>query len=377
MATKSTIGMPKIKISFRQVVRDTAERSERGSVYLIIRDGTDGAEGVHSYKRASALRADQSKYTDDNYQYIADALAAGPSEVVVVAIGADAEIGGALDTIDKMGTSGRITVADGDADDYAALIAFAKSAEEEEIGWHVLTYGEGGSDCKHVENLSSKIVGNVVWRDSERGTTGGVDFLPRLAGILSACNVERSATMYEVTDLSDVAAAEAAEGQSAPDIETEINAGNLCLFNDHGTIRIARGVNTLQTVNDTDSTDDMRWIDVVETIDLMRDEIRDLFREQYLGKRKNSADNQANFVGELISMMSDFAKQDILDGDFDNTASVDADAMRTYWEAAGTDTSGMTDDEVKKKIIGREVYVQLTFKPSRAMEGLTVVGTLE
>jgi hypothetical protein len=371
VAVKSTIGMPKIKISFRQAVNETVDRSDRGTVYLIVRDGTDGAAGVHRYKRASALRADQAKYTEETYQYIADALAAGPSEVIVVAIGAEDEVSGALDTINKMGTTGRITVAGGDAEDFAALVSFAKNAEENDIGWHVLTYGEGGADCKHVENLSSKIVSNVVWKDSARGTTGGVDLLPRLAGILSACNVERSVTMYELDDLSDIAQSASA------DIDQEIDAGNLCLFNDHGVICIARGVNTLQTVDDTENTDMMRWIDIVEAIDLMRDEIRTLFRTQYLGKKKNSADNQANFVGDLIAMMNNLAKENVLDPDFDNTASIDVDAMRAYWESVGTDTSAMSDDEIKKKIIGREIYVQATFKPLQAVEGLTVAGTLE
>ncbi|MDO5548311.1 MAG: phage tail sheath C-terminal domain-containing protein [Eubacteriales bacterium] len=375
--TKTKIGMPKIKISFQQAANETVERSDRGSVYLVIRDETDGAEGVHTYKRASALLADQGKYTGENYRYISDALLAGPSEVVVIAIGEEDTVGAALEAIDKMGTTGRVTVADGTAEDYAALIAFAKTAQEEDIGWHVLTYGEGGADCKHVENLSSKIVGNVVWSDEERGTTGGVELLPRLAGILSACNVVRSATYYVLDDLIDIIAATPAEGETAADIEDEIDSGNLCLFNDHGTIRIARGVNTLQTLNDTDNTDDMRFIDVVETIDLLRDDIRSLFLNQYVGQVKNSADNQALFVGELITLMQDYASAEILDSDYDNTAAVDADAMRAYWEAAGTDTSEMSDDDIKKKIVGREVYVRMTFKPLRAMEGVTVVGTLE
>jgi hypothetical protein len=374
MATKSTIGLPKIIISFRQTATETAERSERGTVYLILRDGTDGTAGVHTYTRASALRNDQNKYTEGNYQYLTDALAAGPAEVIAVVIGEEDAVDDALAAIDKMGTNGRITVANGTAEDYAALVSFAKTAEEQALGWHVLTYGEGGADCKHVENLSSKIVGTVEWTDSDRGTTSGVEFLPRLAGILSACNVERSATMYEVADLCDVTAAEA---DDTPDIDKVIDAGNLCLYNDHGSVCIARGINTLQTINDVDNTDQMRFIDIVEIIDLLRDEIQTLFRTQYLGQRKNSADNQANFISDLISLMGNLEKQEILDDDFENTAAVDVDAMRAYWEAAGTDTGEMTDDDIKKKTIGREVYVQITFKPLGAMEGLTVAGKLE
>ena len=180
-----------------------------------------------------------------------------------------------------------------------------------------------------------------------------------------------------VDDGEDIIAATPAEGETAAEIEDEIDGGNICLFNDHGTIRIARGVNTLQTINDTDNTDDMRFIDIVETIDLLRDDIRSLFLNQYVGKTKNSADNQALFVGELIALMQDYAAREILNSDYDNTAEVDADAMREYWETAGTDTSEMSDDDIKKKIIGREVYVKMSFKPLRAMEGITVVGTLE
>ena len=119
----------------------------------------------------------------------------------------------------------------------------------------------------------------------------------------------------------------------------------------------------------------MRFIDVVEVIDLVRDEVKRMFLDSYVGKRKNSADNQGLFIGDVISYFADLASRDILDKNYDNMASVDAVAMRSYWESTGLDTTKMDDASIINRVIGRDVYVAMDFKPLQAMEGLTAAGT--
>lgn len=368
---KTKIGLPNIKITFKQAENEVIARSDRGTVVLIIRDDTDGSDGVHVYTQRSMLAADAAKFSTENYQYINDAMLAGPSQVTVIGIASAGAIADALAAADRLGYTGRLVVADGTADDYAAIVAYVKKAEAADISWHGLVYGVPSIDCKHVENLSSDNTAKVVWADSARGTTSGADALPLLAGILSACNVERSATYYVIDAIADIQA----NAESSTTIDADIDSGNLCLLRDQNKIRIARGVNTLQTINNTDSTNDMRFIDVVEVIDLVRDEVKRMFLDSYVGKRKNSADNQGLFTGEIISYFADLASRDILDKNYDNSASVDAVAMRSYWESTGLDTAKMDDAAIINRVIGRDVYVAMDFKPLQAMEGLTAVGT--
>ena len=298
-------------------------------------------------------------------------MTAGPNHVNVVALETEGSIQDALSVIDKCGEYGRITIADGTSEDYSALIAYVKKAEAAEEPFHALVYGVPGADSMHVENLSAVHCAKVVWKDA-RGTVPGDAFLPRLAGALCACNAERSASMFEFDDLDDFQTADSA----ATTVEEEINAGSLVLINKHGTVYLGTGINTLQSVNETNATNDMRYIDHVETIDELRIRISSLFYGKYAGAKKNSASKQALFVSDILTILNDMSEQEILDPEFDNTAEINTDAMREYWSSMGVGTADLTDDEIKKKTIGRSVFVRLTIKVVGAMEACVVEGIL-
>ena len=183
---------------------------------------------MHVYTQRAMLAADAAKFSAENYQYINDAMLAGPSQVTVIGIAGEGAIADALSAADRLGYTGRLVVAGGTADDYAAIVAYVKKAEAADISWHGLVYGVPGVDCKHIENLSSDNTAKVVWADSARGTTSGADALPLLAGILSACNVERSATYYVIDAIADIEA----NAESSTTIDADIDSGNLCLLRD-------------------------------------------------------------------------------------------------------------------------------------------------
>ena len=68
------------------------------------------------------------------------------------------------------------------------------------------------------------------------------------------------------------------------DLDAAIDGGSLCLFQDDDVIRVARGVNTLQTITG-DLTEDMKKITVVEAMDLIQEDIIRTFKTYYLGKK--------------------------------------------------------------------------------------------
>lgn len=373
MASKTKIGLPKIKISMTQTVRRSIERSSRGIVVLLVRDET---AGVHSYATLAELLSDKELYTAKNYQYITDALAAGPYSVTVITLATDDMVADVLSTIDELPYTGRIVMPDATSEETAEIIEFVKASESAENSWHALVYGAAQPDCRHVEALSAKQVTAVQWTDADRADSTAAEFLPRLEGVLSACNVMRSATNYELSDIAGWTTASGV-GKTDDEIESEIDAGFLCLYSYRGTISIARGVNTLQTVDETENTNDMRFSDIVETVDLVRDDIRELFRNNYLGKKKNDADNQGLFCGDVNTYLKLLQDDKILDTGDEYGAEIDVDAMRRALAEQGEDTAALTDAQIKQKTIGRQVYLKLYIKPLRAMEGLTVAGTLE
>ena len=158
-------------------------------------------------------------------------------------------------------------------------------------------------------------------------------------------------------------------------LDTSIDGGSLCLFRDDNVIRIARGVNTLQTVSG-DVTEDMKKIAVVEAMDLIQEDIIRTFKLYYLGKKKNTADNQALFVADVSSYLRALAEEGVVNKDEAISVSVDVSAMRAAWEAAGVSTADMTDAQVKKKPYRAQVFVSAQAHILDAMEDMTMVFTM-
>ena len=98
---------------------------------------------------------------------------------------------------------------------------------------------------------------------------------------------ESSCTSYVLEDLADVA-----------DIETDevstdewIDKGYFVLIVDDDEVKIAKGVNSLTTFTSTD-TEDMSHIIIVESMNLVIEDIATTFKQKYQGKYKNYLSNQ-------------------------------------------------------------------------------------
>ena len=73
----------------------------------------------------------------------------------------------------------------------------------------------------------------------------------------------------------------------------------------------------------------MQYIETVEAMDLIRDDIKSVFKETYQGKFKNKYKYQMLFVGAVRQYYSQLAGEDILDDEYDNTAEIDINAQRS------------------------------------------------
>ena len=158
-----------------------------------------------------------------------------------------------------------------------------------------LVTGQESADDIHVVNVAN----TAVTIRGEASSTAMALYLPRLGGVLAACPMDESVT-YKA--LEDLASAEPVE-----DVDASIDGGDLVLFADDDAVRIARGVNTLQTITG-DLTEDMKKIAVVEAMDLIQEDIIRTFKAYYLGKRKNTADNQALFVADILAYLTSLSE---------------------------------------------------------------------
>ena len=132
------IKQPNIDIAFKQKATSAINKSNRGIAILILKnDETENCPSYAVYKEITEFEAAKSKYSADNQQAINDIFTFPPSKVIVV--NADT-VANALTEIEINTPTGWITIADGEAEDFATLVSWAKTKESKKKGCFSMKY---------------------------------------------------------------------------------------------------------------------------------------------------------------------------------------------------------------------------------------------
>lgn len=357
------VTLPKILIKFQQLAASFVQRSERGIAILILRDDTEGGNGYAAYTDATELT--DAPYTDANKQAITDAMSFGPLRVGVAKIGSTDELAAGLALVTAQEKTGWITVVDGTSTDWTALVTWIKAREAEDKSWKAVVYNATAPDSMHVVNFVNT---SVTFADA-RGQKTGSSYTPALVGLLAACNVERGATNYLCSNLSRV------EVPESPD--TVVGAGKFILINDDDEVRVGVDVNSLTTTDGKTKTEDMKYIETVEAMDLLRDDIARTFREDYMGQYRNSLTNQMLFISAVNYYFQQLAASNILDQEHENSVEVDVAAQRSAWLGSGKSEAAEWDDAtVRSNTFKRTVYLAGDVKILGSMANLEFQVTL-
>lgn len=357
------VTLPKILIKFQQLAASFVQRSERGIAILILRDDTAGGNGYATYTDATELT--DAPYTDANKQAITDAMSFGPLRVGVAKIGSTDELAAGLTLVTAQEKTGWITVVDGTSTDWTALVTWIKAREAEDKSWKAVVYNATAPDSMHVVNFVNT---SVTFADA-RGQKTGSAYMPSLVGLLAACNVERGATNYLCSNLSRV------EVPESPN--TVVSAGKFILVNDDDEVRVGVDVNSLTTTDGKTKTEDMKYIETVEAMDLLRDDIARTFREDYMGQYRNSLTNQMLFISAVNYYFQQLAASDILDPEHENSVEVDVAAQRSAWLGTGKSEAAEWDDAtVRSNTFKRTVYLAGDVKILGSMANLEFQVTL-
>ena len=337
------VTLPKINITFKQLATSFIQRSERGVAVLIVRDATAGGNGYATYTDITEL--ENAPYTAANKQYITDCMTFGPLRCGVAKVGTDGTLADALALVTAHEKTGWITVAGGTSADWTALVSWIKAREKEAKSWKAVVFKAAAPDCMHVVNLYND---KVTFADS-RGEVTGEKYTPSLVGLLVACNVSRGATNYLCANLKD-------------DLEVHVGVD----------------VNSLTTTNGSTLTEDMKYVETVEAMDMMRDDITKAFRDEYLGNYRNSLNNQMLLISAINYYFLQLAQQDILDPEHANRASIDVAAQRSAWVGSGKSEAESWDDAtVRSNPFKRNVYLSGDVKILGSMVNLEFVVTLQ
>ncbi|MHC1723045.1 MAG: phage tail sheath C-terminal domain-containing protein [Aminipila sp.] len=360
------IGLPNVSLVFTGLGTSAVKRGSRGVACLIISDDTDKTFDFVEYTSIDDLTSNEiKKYTTTNLQYIKDVLAGIPSKLIV----ARRNVAGTLpDILAKI--KGKkldwIGLAEAETADQTALATWIKSVDtSEKKKYKCVVYNATTTDDIHVVNFANS---DVTFIDA-RGKVTGEKFVSRLIGMLAGLPLTRSAISYSFTDLKAVT--------EPADLASAVNTGKFVLYNDENIVRVARGVNSLVTTGDG-VTDDFKHIMIIETQDLIYNDIITTWKDSYKGKYKNSSDNQHLLIGAINSYFKALEKEGLLDDSYNNLARIDVEAQRTAnVPKYGADIVATWDDaKVLDMTVGTQVYIKADVKILNAMEDFSMIVSM-
>ncbi len=344
--------LPQIDITFSTLAVSAVKRSERGILALVLRDDTN-APGVSEHTRVTDVV--QEDWTGPNYDLIVKAFLGNPSKVII-ARGATTDLN-YNDQLNALKSKKFNWIAVPGIDELeTSLIASWVDSERTSGKMVKAVLPNTAANDESVANFATEgiVVGAKTYSASE--------YTARIAGILAGIGLDRSATYFELAEVEDIV--------ESVDPDADVDAGKLILIKQDGSIKIARGVTSLITTTASKSKI-FKKIKIVEGMDLIKEDLKTTFNNEYVGKVNNSYDNQVLLITAMRAYLRGL-EGEVLDPSYSNSIEINIEKQRLAWEGIGTDTSAWDDQKVKENSFEASVFLGGNLKFLDAMEDLTL-----
>lgn len=353
---EADMGLPNINIIFKTQAASFVKRSEKGVVAMILKDSK--LNGSHEYTNVSEI---PTTLTKENQSYIARAFTGyvnPPRKVLVYVLAADGELADALAYFATVKFDYLVGAPDCSEEDAQTIATWIKSRRADEATPKAV-----------LPNIAADHEGIINF--TTEGITAGetsytaAQYCSRIAGLIAGTPRDISCTYAPLPELTDITRL------SKDDMDTAIDAGKFILYHDGEKVKVARGVNSLVTTS-ADKGDAFKKIKIVETVDMIREDIQSLAEDSYFGKYANSYDNKCL----LITAISGYLEQLELDGILRAGASkvkINVEAQEAYLKSIGVDTSKMSEQQIKEADTGAKVFLTASIGILDAIEDIDLI----
>lgn len=392
------LGLPEVIIDFKTKSVSAIQRSARGIVTMLLKN--ENTNTSKFYKIVDSTDVPETELTAHNVDLVKKCLLGTPAKILLYTLpldsvtipepaeGEEAEARVTQATILKQLAIVKwnyICHPTATAQEMTDLSTWIKSQRNVKRKTYKAVLANTPADDKGVINLTtgSIRVTNPDYTDALNLAGGdktqvpgtipqyitytAAEYTARIAGILAGLALDRSATYYELSEVVDCA--------TYDDIDSNIDDGELCLFDegDNNGVKIARACNSLHTFT-TDVGESFRYIKIVEAVDMITDDIRDTFKNRYVGKIINDYDHKMLFIGAILVYFRGL-KGNVLDASATavNTVDIDEAAQADYITLHGLDNpADLTVQQIREYNTGTKVYLTGRVTPVNAMEDLKI-----
>lgn len=333
------MGAPSIDISFIEKGISAIKRGERGIVMLWVKD-TLPASAINptTVVTESDIPKGLSDTTVEQVKLAMIGYINAPKKVIVYCMGIAEDAEAAVDT----GYKRAMTVAETIRFDYLAIPTVETDGKGEEIATWVKTMR--GIKKKKIKAVLPNVAADnegiinftteksiktetVIDKDGIKTTVDTIytaeQYCARIAGLVAGTPMTIACTYAPLSELSDCT--------RLTDNDTPVDKGEFITFYDGEKVKVVRGVNSFITTIDGKG-DSFKKIKIVETMDMINDDIVKTAQDSYLGKYANTYSNKCLLITAISSYFAQLKRDDIVSS---YSISLDTEAIRNYLKGKG------------------------------------------
>lgn len=351
--------LPNINIAFTTQAASAIARSEKGVVALIVKDAN--VNGGHVLTSPTQI---PSTLGVENRGYIERAFMGyinPPKKVIVYVLPTGAE-----DLVDalKYFETQTFDYLAGPPDiallDCTLIVGWIKSQRAYGFTPRAVLPDTSGDSEAIINVTTSGIAGTTTYTAAQ--------YCSRIAGLIAGTPMTISCTFAPLPEVADV------DRITKDEIDDAIDAGELVLFFDGEKVKIGRGVNSLQTIT-AEKGEAFKKIKIVEAVDMIRNDIRKTAEDNYIGKYSNSYDNKCLLISAIKGYFTGLENDGILERGT-SVVEIDIDAQDAYLQSIGTDTSKMSEQEIKTAATADKVFIRARVQILDAIEDIDLNITI-
>ena len=225
---------------------------------------------------------------------------------------------------------------------------------------------EIAADSEGIINWSS-----TLYRTKEQAITPEQG-CARIAGLLAGTGLTVSGTYAPLQDFVDVSRL------TKPEQDEAVGAGKLIALWDGEKVKLNRAVTSLTTTS-ADKGDSFKKIKLVETMDMMEDDIRKTIEDSYIGKFSNSYDNKCLLITAINAYFMGLVNDELLDI---GQCQIDIEGQKQWLKEQGKkviledgsekDIDDCSDMEIKRANTGSHVFLKAVVSLVDAIEDVSL-----
>lgn len=362
------MGLPIMSVIFVAMAREMIRRSERGTVGMIIKEASIPSTNPTIVYTEDDIPSSLSEANKEQIKLALKGNDTAPSKIVVYAIKtADEDYTEALEYFELKKVTWLCCPTVDTDNQTDAVVAWVKKqrASRNRVKAVLPSKSEGTApDCEGIINYAtdSVTVGSKTYTAES--------YCARIAGLLAGTSYKKSATYAILDEITEC------EKLDKDSLDEAVNAGKFVVFNDGEKIKVARAVNSLSTVKDG-KADAWKKIRVVETMDMMHDDLVLLTEDNYIGKYPNTYSNKCLLIAAITDYLKELARNGLIE---DYAIGLDADKIKDYIvenKGVGRDEAeAMAEEELKKQYTDDKVFLKASVTLVDVMEDISLEITV-